>query len=52
MERHYNSEEWYVWEQNASPMLLIMTLNPSFNNLRDYFGSCLFRNCKKITCNT
>lgn len=42
MERRYNSEEWYVWEQNASPMLLIMTLNPSFKNLRDYLGSCLF----------
>jgi|GEM_PF-1995697 len=42
MERRYNSDEWYVWEQNASPMLLIMTLNPSFGNLRDYLGSCLF----------
>jgi len=42
MDKRYNSEEWYVWEQNACPMLLIMTLNPSFKNLRDYFGSCLF----------
>jgi phosphohistidine swiveling domain-containing protein len=42
MNKRYNSEEWYVWEQNASPMLLIMTLNPSFQNLREYLGSCLF----------
>jgi phosphohistidine swiveling domain-containing protein len=42
MNKRYNSDEWYVWEQNASPMLLIMTLNPSFQNLREYLGSCLF----------
>jgi len=42
MEKRYNSDEWYVWEQNASPMLLIMTLNPSFQNLRKYLGSPLF----------
>jgi phosphohistidine swiveling domain-containing protein len=42
MNRRFNSEEWYVWEQNASPMLLIMTLNPSFQNLREYLGSSLF----------
>lgn len=42
MNKQYNSDEWCVWEQNASPMLLIMTLNPSFQNLRDYLGSCLF----------
>ncbi len=42
MNKRYNSEEWYVWEQNASPMLLIMTLNPSMNELRNYLGSCLF----------
>jgi phosphohistidine swiveling domain-containing protein len=42
MNKRYNSEEWYVWEQNASPMLLIMTLNPSFQNLREYLGVPLF----------
>jgi len=42
MDKRYNSEEWYVWEQNGSPMLLIMTLNPSFQNLREYLGSPLF----------
>jgi phosphohistidine swiveling domain-containing protein len=42
MDKRYNSEEWYVWEQNASPMLLIMTLNPSFQNLREYLGTPLF----------
>lgn len=42
MEHLNYSEEWFIWEQNASPMLLIMTLNPAFNDLRDYLGSCFF----------
>lgn len=42
MKHKWNSNEWYVWEQNASPMLLIMTLNPSMRRLRDYIGSPLF----------
>ncbi|MDR2720365.1 MAG: hypothetical protein LBC03_06155, partial [Nitrososphaerota archaeon] len=42
MNKRYNSDEWFVWEQNASPMLLVMTVNPAFNELRKYFGSCLF----------
>lgn len=40
MSKQYNTDTWYVWEQNASPMLLIMTLNPAFNDLRKYLGSC------------
>lgn len=42
MNKQFNSDEWFVWEQNSSPMLLILTLNPSFQNLREYLGSCLF----------
>jgi len=42
MAHRFNSDEWFVWEQNASPMLLTMTVNPAFNELRQYLGSCLF----------
>lgn len=42
MDKQYNADEWFVWEQNSSPMLLILTLNPSFQHLREYMGSCLF----------
>lgn len=42
MDKQFNSDEWFVWEQNSCPMLLILTLNPSFQNLREYVGSCLF----------
>lgn len=42
MDKQFNSDEWFVWEQNSCPMLLILTLNPSFQNLREYLGSCLF----------
>lgn len=42
MERSFNAEEWYVWEQNSSPMLQMLTLNPTYKHLREYFGSCLF----------
>ena len=40
MERRFNKDTWYVWEQNSSPMLLVMTLNPAFKELREYLGSC------------
>ena len=39
MTRHYNTDDWYVWEQNCSPMLLTLTLNAAFNPLREYIGS-------------
>lgn len=42
MAHRFNSDEWFVWEQNASPMLLTMTVNPAFNELREYLGTCLF----------
>ncbi|MCL2382990.1 MAG: PEP-utilizing enzyme [Oscillospiraceae bacterium] len=42
MKREFNTSEWFIWEQNASPMLLIMTLEPSFPYLRKYLGSCFF----------
>ena len=42
MNIQYNSKEWLVWEQNCAPFFLCMTLNPSFKELREYFGSSLF----------
>lgn len=40
---HLNySDEWFIWEQNASPMLLTMALTAGFNDLRRYLGSSLF----------
>lgn len=40
--KNFNSDEWYIWEQNACPMLLVLTLNPSFYDMKEYFGNCLF----------
>jgi phosphohistidine swiveling domain-containing protein len=42
MVRVYNLDEWRVWEQNASPIFLVMTLNSGMKELRDYFGSGLW----------
>ena len=42
MEHLNYSDEWFIWEQNASPMLLTMALTSGFNGLRSYLGSCLF----------
>lgn len=38
MNHKFNMNEWYVWEQNCCPMLLIMTFNPSFKELKETFG--------------
>lgn len=35
----YNHDEWLVWEQNASPLLMTLTLNPAMNELKDFIGS-------------
>lgn len=35
----YNHDEWLVWEQNACPMLMTLTLNPAMNELKDFIGS-------------
>lgn len=42
MERVINYDDWRVWEQNASPMLLTMTLNAGMRDLREYFGMALW----------
>jgi len=42
MKRVFNYDDWRVWEQNASPMLLTMTLNAGMQPLRDYFGMPLW----------
>jgi len=42
MNRAYNLSEWRPWEQNASPMLLTLTLNAGMRDLRDYFGMPLW----------
>ena len=42
MKRNFNADEWYIWEQNSSPMLQTLTLTPTFKHLREYLGSCLF----------
>jgi phosphohistidine swiveling domain-containing protein len=42
MTRQYNMPEWVPWEQNASPMLLTMTLNAGMRELRDHFGTSLW----------
>lgn len=34
----YNHDEWLVWEQNASPMLITLTLNSAMNELKDFIG--------------
>lgn len=40
--RTYNLEEWRPWQQNASPMLLTLTLNAGMRDLREYFGMALW----------
>lgn len=42
MSRMYNLDEWRIWEQNASPLYLGMTLNAGMRDLRDYFGMRLW----------
>jgi len=42
MSRTYNLDEWRIWEQNACPMFLVMTLNAGMQELRDYFGTGLW----------
>lgn len=42
MDIQYNDKDWLVWEQNCAPFFLVMTLNPSFKDLHDYFGANLF----------
>jgi phosphohistidine swiveling domain-containing protein len=42
MNRMYNISEWRVWQQNASPMLLTLTLNAGMQNLKEYFGMTLW----------
>jgi phosphohistidine swiveling domain-containing protein len=42
MARTYNLEEWRPWQQNASPMLLTLTLNAGMRDLRKYFGMALW----------
>jgi len=42
MSRMYNVDEWGIWEQNASPLYLGMTLNAGMRDLRDYFGMGLW----------
>ncbi len=39
---NYNSKDWIVWEQNCAPFFLVMTLNPSMKELREYLGTSLF----------
>jgi phosphohistidine swiveling domain-containing protein len=38
----FNEREWTPWEQPASPLLLVLTLNASIRPLRDYFGAPIF----------
>ena len=42
MKFQYNSSDWIVWEQNCAPFFLVMTLNPSMKELREYLGTPLF----------
>ena len=42
MNRTFNFGEWLPWEQNASPLLLTMTLNAGMDDLREYFGMPLW----------
>ncbi len=42
MDRIYNLDEWRPWQQNASPMLLTLTLNAGMQDLRKYFGMALW----------
>lgn len=42
MARAYNSKEWAPWEQNASPILLVLTLNAGMRELKQYFGMGLW----------
>jgi len=42
MSREYNMPEWLPWEQNASPMLLTLTLNAGMGELREHFGTALW----------
>lgn len=42
MERIFNYDDWRMWEQNASPMFLTMTLNAGMQKLREYFGMALW----------
>ena len=42
MQYRKNNNEWIVWEQNASPMLLTMTLNAAFVGMRSYLGTSFF----------
>lgn len=42
MNRPFNFGEWLPWEQNASPMLLTLTLNAGMKDLREYFGMPLW----------
>lgn len=42
MKKNFNFGEWLPWEQNASPMLLVLTLNAGMKHLRDYFGMPLW----------
>jgi len=42
MNRTYNFDEWLPWEQNASPMLLVLTLNAGMRELKKYFGMALW----------
>lgn len=42
MKFQYNSSDWIVWEQNCAPFFLVMTLNPSMKELREYLGTALF----------
>lgn len=40
--RIYKYDEWLPWEQNASPMLLVLALNAGMQNLKDYFDNPLW----------
>ena len=37
-----NVDEWRIWEQNACPIFLVMTLNAGMREFRDYFGAGLW----------
>lgn len=36
------NDEWRIWEQNASPMFLVLTLNAGMRDLREYLGLSLW----------
>lgn len=42
MKQKINIGEWLIWEQNACPMFLTMTLNAGMGELRKYFGMSLW----------